>query len=133
MRALRLGAGFPPAYAAAVLALAVTGVYLALIATQGDRPGSRVPFVAASIAAAGMAAGAAGRRMGRAGGLAGGWAAATLWIWAGLGAASIGILVVPAAVLATLALVRLRAPAAPVTAGIALAFGIAVAGLVWTG
>ena len=132
MRALRLGAGFPAAYAAAALAFVVTGVYLAVISTQGTQAGSRVPFVAASLAGAGAAAAATAMGTVRIGGLVGGWAAATLWIWAVLGAASIGILVVPAAVLATVALMRLHAPAPPVAVGIALALGTAAAGLAWT-
>jgi biopolymer transport protein ExbB/TolQ len=49
-----------------------------------------------------------------------------------LGALSIGILVVPAGIFATIALTRRRAHPLVVAAGIALALLIAVAGLAWT-
>jgi uncharacterized membrane protein YhaH (DUF805 family) len=127
MQALRIH----PGYMAAALALAVDGLYLALIAQQGNGGGSRVAFVAASIAAAGVAAAAAEGSAALAGGLAAAWAAATLWIWAVL-ALSIGILVVPAAIFATIALTRRRAHPLVIAAGIALAFLIAVAGLFGT-
>jgi hypothetical protein len=132
MRALRIGIGGHPAYAAAVCAFAVDALYLALIAHQ-ENGGSRVGFVAASLAAAGVAAGAGEIPDLPAGGLVGAWAAATLWIWVLLASLSIGILVVPAAIFATISL-RCR-PAHPfaIGAGIALALLIAVAGLVWTG
>jgi hypothetical protein len=118
--------------AAALCAFVVVGLYLALIAQQGDGGGTRVAFVAASIAAAGVAAAAAESSATLAGGVAAAWAAATLWIWVLLGALSIGILVVPAAIFATLALRCRRPHALVVAAGIALALLIAAAGLAWT-
>jgi hypothetical protein len=121
-----------PGYAAALCAFAVDAVYLALIARQGEGGGSRVAFVAASIATAGVAAAAAESSTALAGGIAAAWAAATLWIWVVLGALSIGILVVPAGIFATIALTRRRAHPLVVAAGIALALLIAVAGLAWT-
>jgi hypothetical protein len=127
MHALRIH----PAYVAAVLALAADGFYLAVIAQQGNG-GSRVAFVAASIAAGGVAAAAAEGVPSAAAGLAAAWAAATLWIWAFLGAASIGILIVPAGIFATIALTRRRASAFVIAPGIAIAFLTAVAGLAWT-
>jgi len=119
-------------HAAALCAFAVDGLYLALIAQQGDGGGSRVAFVAASIAAAGVAAATAEGSAALAGGLAAAWAAATLWIWVLLGALSIGILVVPAAIFATLALTYRRPHPLVIAAGIALALLVAVAGLAWT-
>jgi len=121
-----------PGYAAALCAFAVDGLYLALIAQQGDGGGSRVAFVAASIATAGVAAAAAEANTRVAGGLAAAWATATLWIWVVLGALSIGILVVPAGIFATIALTRRRVHPLVVAAGIVLALLIAVAGLAWT-
>jgi hypothetical protein len=112
--------------------LAVTGLYLALIAQQGNGGGSRVAFVAASIAAAGVAAAAAEGSAALAGGLAAAWATATLWIWVVLGALSIGILIVPAGIFATIALTRRRAHPLVIAAGIALALLIAAAGLFGT-
>jgi hypothetical protein len=128
MHALRIH----PGYAAAVCAFVVDGVYLALIAQQGDGGGSRVAFVAAAIATAGVAAAAAEGSTAVAGGLAAAWATATLWIWVVLGAFSIGILVVPAGIFATVALTRRRAHPLVIAAGIALALLLAVAGLAWT-
>jgi hypothetical protein len=128
MQALRIH----PGYMAAALALAVTGLYLALIAQQGNGGGSRVAFVAASIAAAGVAAAAAEGSAALAGGLAAAWATATLWIWVVLGALSIGILIVPAGIFATIALTRRRAHPLVIAAGIALALLIAAAGLFGT-
>jgi hypothetical protein len=128
MHALRVH----PAYLAALCAFAVDGLYLALIAQQGNGGGSRVTLVAASIAAAGVAAAAAEGSTAVAAGLAAAWATATLWVWVVLGAASIGILIVPAGIFATIALTRRRAHPLVITAGIALAFLPAVAGLAWT-
>jgi hypothetical protein len=128
MQALRVH----PAYLAALCAFAVDGLYLALIAQQGNGGGSRVAFVAASIAAAGVAAAAAEGSTAIAAGLAAAWAAATFWVWVVLGSASIGILIVPAGIFATIALTRRRAHPLVVAAGIALALLIAVAGLVGT-
>jgi len=116
MRVPRIAVFVHPAYAAAFCAFAVDGLYLAVIAQQGNG-GSRVAFIAASLAAASLAAA---------------WAVTTLWIWVWLGIASIGIVIVPAAVLASVALTRRRAPAAVVAAGMALGFLTAVAGLAWT-
>jgi hypothetical protein len=121
-----------PGYAAAFCAFAVDGVYLALIGQQDGFGESRVVFVAASIATAGVAAAAAEGSPGLAGGLAAAWATATLWIWVVLGALSIGILVVPAGIFATVALTRRHAHPLVVAAGIALALLIATAGLAWT-
>jgi hypothetical protein len=128
MHALRVH----PGYVAALWAFVVVGLYLALISQQGDGGGSRVAFVAASIATAGVAAAAAEGSATLAGGIAAAWATATLWIWAFLGMFSIGILVVPAGIFATIALTRRRAHPLVVAAGIALAFLIAAAGLAWT-
>jgi uncharacterized membrane protein YhaH (DUF805 family) len=127
MHALRIH----PGYMAAALAFAVDGLYLALIAQQGNGGGSRVAFVAASIAAAGVAAAAAEGIEGHGAGLAAAWATATLWIWVVL-ALSIGILIVPAGIFATIALTRRRAHPLVIAAGIALALLIAAAGLVGT-
>jgi hypothetical protein len=128
MHALRVH----PGYVAALWAFVVVGLYLALISQQGDGGGSRVAFVAASIATAGVAAAAAEGSATLAGGIAAAWATATLWIWAFLGMFSIGILVVPAGIFATIALTRRRADPLVIAAGIALAFLIAAAGLAWT-
>ena len=128
MHALRIHPGFMAAFCA----FAVDGVYLALIHQQGNGGGLRVAFVAASIATAGVAAAAAESCTGPAAGLASAWAAATLWIWVLLGAFSIGILVVPAGLFATVALTRRRTHPLVVAAGIALALLIAAAGLAWT-
>jgi hypothetical protein len=128
MHALRVH----PGYVAALWAFVVVGLYLALISQQGDGGGSRVAFVAASIATAGVAAAAAEGTATLAGGIAAAWATATLWIWVFLGMFSIGILVVPAGIFATIALTRRRAHPLVVAAGIALAFLIAAAGLAWT-
>jgi hypothetical protein len=119
-------------HAAALCAFAVDGVYLALIAQQDDGGGGRVAFVAASIAAAGVTAAAAESSTVLAADVAAAWAAATLWIWVLLGALSIGILVVPAAIFATLALRCRRPHPLAVAAGIALTLLIAVSGLAWT-
>src|SRR5690348_15630158 len=127
MHALRIH----PGYAAALCAFAADGLYLALIAQQGNG-GSRVAFIAASIATGGVAAAAAESCAGIAADLAATWATATLWIWVLLGALSIGILVVPAGIFATIALTRRRAHPLAVAAGIGCALLIAVAGLVWT-
>jgi hypothetical protein len=117
---------------AAFCAFAVDGLYLATVSQQGTGITSRVVFVAASIATAGVAAAVAQGNAAPAGGLAAAWAAATLWIWVVLGAFSIGILVVPAGIFATIALTRRKAHPLVIAAGIALAFLIAVAGLFGT-
>jgi hypothetical protein len=67
-----------------------------------------------------------------AGALSAAWAATTLWAWVLLGAFSIGILVVPAAIFATVALTRRQAPTVAISAGMALAVLTAAAGLAWT-
>jgi hypothetical protein len=121
-----------PGYMAALCAFAVDGVYLAVIGQQDNFGEGRVVFVAASIATAGVAAAAAEGSATSAAGLAAAWASATLWIWAALGAASIGILVAPAAVFATVALTRRGAHPLVIAAGIALALLVAAAGLAWT-
>jgi hypothetical protein len=121
-----------PGYAAAICALAVDGVYLAVIHGQGNGGGSRFAFVASSLALAGLAAAAAERGASFAAGLAAAWAAGTLWIWAFLGVFSIGLLVAPAGVFATIALTRRRAHPGVIAAGIALALLLAAAGLAWT-
>jgi hypothetical protein len=128
MHALRIH----PGYVAAACAVAVVGLYLAVIGQQGNVGGSRVAFVAGSLLAAGVAAGAAEGIDSLTAGLTAAWAAGTLWIWAFLGMFSIGILVVPAGIFATVALTRRRAHPLVIAAGIALAFLIAVAGLAWT-
>jgi hypothetical protein len=131
MRLPRIAVLVHPAYAAAFCAFAVGGLYLAVIAQQGNG-GSRVAFVAASLAAAGVAAAASAGSDALPASLAAAWAVTTLWIWVVLGLASIGILIVPAAVPATVALTHRQAPAAAVAAGMALGFLTAVAGLAWT-
>jgi hypothetical protein len=130
MPVLRIG--FNPAYAAAVCAFAVDALYVTLIAQQGNGIDSRVVFVAASIGLAGVAAVAAEGMCAFPGGIAAAWATATLWAWVLLGAVSIGILVVPAGIFATVALTRRRAPALAITPGIALALLTVVAGVTWT-
>jgi hypothetical protein len=132
MRALRIARGIRPGYAVAVLALAVDGLYVAVIAQQGTGVTSRVAFVAASLAGAGMVCASAELVAGPASGVGAAWAAATLWIWTVLGSASIGLLIAPGAVLATLALTRRKGTALEVGAGIAAALLLAVAGLAWT-
>lgn len=122
-----------PGFAAAFCAFAVDAVYLVVIAQQGNGGGSRVAFVAASIATAGVAAAAAETCTGAAAGLSAAWAAATLWIWVLLGVFSIGIVIVPAAMFATVALRRRRAQPLAIAAGIACALLIAAAGVAWTG
>jgi len=119
-------------HASALCAFAVVGIYLVLIAQQGDGGGSRVAFVAASIATAGVAAAAAESSETAAGALAAAWAAATLWVWVLLAAFSIGLLIVPAAIFSTLALRCRRPHPLVVAAGIVLALLIAGAGLAWT-
>jgi hypothetical protein len=121
-----------PGVAAAFCAFAVDALYLALINSQGEGGGSRVAFVAASIATGGVAAAAAEGCSGLAAGVSAAWATATLWIWVVLGAFSIGILVVPAAMFATVALTGRRAHSLAIAAGIAIAVLIAAAGLAWT-
>jgi hypothetical protein len=121
-----------PGYAAAVCAFAVDALYLALIAQQGNG-GSRVGFVSGTLAVAGVVAGTAEGMRRFSGGLAAAWAATTLWVWVLLGSASIGILIVPAAIFATVALTRRQAQTVAITAGMALALLTAVAGLAWTG
>jgi hypothetical protein len=129
MHALRVH----PGYAAAFCAFAVVGVYLAVIHRQGNGAGgSRVALVAGSLAAAGVAAAAAEGIATTAAGLAAAWAVATLWIWTILGSFSIGILVAPAGIFATIALTRRQTHHLVIAAGIALALLIAVAGLAWT-
>jgi hypothetical protein len=132
MRALRIAHGLRPGDAAAVLAFAVDGLYLAVIAQQDTGVTGRVAFVAASIAAAGLACAAAESVVGLAGGVAAAWGASTLWIWTLLGALSIGLLGAPAGVLAVLARTRRRDTALAIALGIAAALLIAAAGLVWT-
>lgn len=127
MHALRI----QPGHAAAFCAFAVDALYLALIAQQGNG-GTRAAFVAGSIAAAGVAAAAAEGCASFAAGISAAWAAATLWTWVVLGAFSIGILVAPAGVFATVALTHRRAHPPAIAAGIASALLIAAAGLVWT-
>jgi len=127
VRALRVH----PGYIAAVCALAVDGLYLAVIAQQGNG-GSRAAFVAGSIVMAGVAAAAAEGSAALAAGLVAAWAVGTFWIWAFLGVFSIGILIIPAGIFATIALTRRPANALVIAPGIALAFLTAVAGLAWT-
>jgi len=131
MRALRIARGIRPGHAAAVLAFAVDGLYLVVIAQQGTGVTGRVAFVAASIAGAGAVSAAAELVAGLGGELAAAGAAATLWIWTVLAAFSIGLLVAPAAVLATVALMRRQRTQLAVVLGIAAALLIAAAGLVW--
>jgi hypothetical protein len=132
MRALRLAGGIRPGYAAAVLAFAADGLYLAVIAHQDTGITGRVVFVAASLAGAGAVAATAELLAGRAAGVAAAWAAATLCIWTLLGVFSIGLAVAPAGAFAVVALNRRRDPAFVVAAGIVAAALTAVAGLAWT-
>ena len=132
MRALRIARGIRPGYAAAVLAFAVDGLYLAVISHQGTGLTSRVAFVSGSIAGAGAVCATAELVVGVWGDVAATAAATTLWIWMMLGLLSIGVAVAPSAVLATIALTR-RPHATPgVALGIVAALLIAVAGLAWT-
>jgi hypothetical protein len=125
------------AIVAAALALAVDAVYLVVLASQGNSTGSREALVACSLA------GAAGALLaspvlapqGRAGLLA--WSAATLAAWALLGIASIGLLLVPSAVLAVVALGHAldtppRGARSAALAGTCGALAIVVAGLALT-
>ncbi len=106
MRVLQSAPGLRAAAAAAVLGLAVDVVYLGALSTQGDPSGSREGLVVASLAVA------AGASLGasliaaplRACLLA--WSAATFASWAFLGAASIGLLLVPSSALTLVALRR---------------------------
>ncbi len=132
LRTARIARSIPPALAAAVLAFAADGLYLALIEQQGNGVGSRVVFVAASLAGAGAACATADLAATAVGGAVAAWAVATLWAWVVLGVASIGLAFVPAALLATVALTRRRAPDLAVAAGIAAALLLAAAGLAWT-
>ncbi len=132
MRVFRLAGGIRPGHAAAVLALSVDALYLVTIGQQNTGITSRVVFVATSIAAAGTACAATELLAGFAGGVAVAWAAATLWIWTLLGAASIGIAVAPAGIFAVMALTRRREKDLAIAAGIAAAFLTAAAVLVWT-
>jgi hypothetical protein len=130
---MRAVLGVHVAYVAAVCAFPVDALYVVLIAQQGNGMGSRVAFVAGSLAAAGVAIAVAQDTGKLADGLAAGWAVATLFIWMLLGAASIGILVAPAAIFAMIALSRLRATSFAVAGGVALALLTAAAGVAWTG
>ncbi len=132
MAVVRLAAGIRPAWAAAVLAFAAGGLYLGVIAQQGNGIGARVVLVAASLAGAGAACATADLFAGPVAGVVAAWAAATLWIWVVLGSASIGIAIVPAALLATVALTRRRAPDIVVAAGIGAGLLAGAAILVWT-
>jgi hypothetical protein len=130
---MRAVLGVHVAYVAAVCAFAVDALYVVPIAQQGNGMGSRVAFVAGSLAAAGVAIAVAQDSGRLADGMAAGWAVATLFIWMLLGAASIGILVAPAAIFAMIALSRLRATSFAVAGGVALALLTAAAGVAWTG
>jgi hypothetical protein len=130
---MRAVLGVHVAYVAAVCAFPVDALYVVPIAQQGNGMGSRVAFVAGSLAAAGVAIAVAQDTGKLADGLAAGWAVATLFIWMLLGAASIGILVAPAAIFAMIALSRLRATSFAVAGGVALALLTAAAGVAWTG
>jgi hypothetical protein len=132
MRALRIARGIRPGYAAAVLALAVDGLYVAVIAQQDTGITSRVAFVAASVAGAGVVSATAELVAGLGGEVAAAGAAATLWVWTVLGILSIGLAVAPAAVFATGALMRRQQAAFGIALGIAAALLIATAGLAWT-
>ena len=132
MRVLRIPRGVPLGYAAALLAFAVDGLYLALIARQDTGWTSRIAFVAGSLAAAGTVCATAELCAGFAAGVGAAWAAATLWIWAVLAGASIGLLLAPAGVLATVALTRRAHGALAVAVGIAAALLVGAAGLAWT-
>ena len=136
MRVLRLARIAGPAPAAGAIALAVDVLYLALLAGQGDPAGSREAFVSATLAA--CAALAFSARLltpaAKAGALS--LAGVTLAVWAFLAIFSIGLLLVPAAVLALVALAdslrsgRLAASAA--AAGAVVALLVVVAGIAWT-
>ncbi len=133
MRTLPIAPGSLPATGAAVLALAVDVLYLAVIRGEGEPVGSRVGFVAASLAAAAVAVLGAALlpptvRLGFLG-----WAAATLGAWAFLGGFSIGLLLVPSLVLTVVAADRAaagapRAGRAALT-GVAAAVAVVVLGL----
>jgi hypothetical protein len=103
------------AFGTAALALAVDVTYVVLIRNQDTPATSRVPFVAASLAAAAVAALVPAPPRVRGGLLA--WAATTLLAWALLGAASIGLLLLPAALLALIAQTRVQQPGVAAVAG----------------
>jgi hypothetical protein len=136
VRALPIAPGFRPAAAAAVLALGVDVLYLVVLAAQNDQTGSREVFVSGSLAAsAALALGSALLPPAyRAGALA--WSAATLAGWGVLGLLSIGLLLLPAAALAIVALgsglESGRAAGLAAAAGTAAALLTVVAGLAWT-
>ncbi|HET7567662.1 MAG TPA: hypothetical protein VFJ91_06700 [Gaiellaceae bacterium] len=132
MSALPLAPGFRPAVAAALLALAVDLVYLVVIASQGDGAGSRVGFVAASLACAALAVLGSQALTPRPRAALLGWAAATLWIWTALAIASIGLLVAPAAALSLHTLLRQPGGRVAPLAGAALAVLVVAVGLAGT-
>jgi hypothetical protein len=97
---------------AAVLAAAVDGIYLAIIASEGEGQltSLAVLVIAAALGAAALALGVAARPAPFRFPLLVG-SAAVLAVLTVLGAASIGVLLLPAAVLAWIAVVRARSPA----------------------
>ncbi|MEO8289386.1 MAG: hypothetical protein ABI649_00125 [Gaiellaceae bacterium] len=123
------------ATAAAAAALAVTGVYLLIIwrEGEGELASARVVFVAGCLAAAAVALVLGSRLSPRA--QAGLFAAATalLGAWALLGAFSIGLLLVPAAVLAGLAVKDVAgAGRSEAAAGALAAIALVIVGLALT-
>lgn len=123
-----------PAPAAAVAAALVDGLYLWLIAAEGEGQltSGRVLFVATSLGAAALALAAGVRaRRPRSRAVAFGAAGATLAVWTVLGAFSIGILLLPAAILAILAADRAGASDWAFAAGGA-ALAVAALGLFLT-
>lgn len=97
------------AVAAAVLAVAVDALYLSLLAAEGDLGNAVAVGFAAALAAAAAVLGYAARPVPYRGALLAG-AAVVLGAWTILGAASIGLFLLPAAVLASFAAVRAPRP-----------------------
>ncbi len=131
-----------PALAPAALALGAAAVYIAVISSQDDRGvgDGRVLLVALSLCAAAVAEVlAAVVRSGPARTALASAGAFTLLVWTILGAASIGILVLPSAVLALVVTGRAteklhrRTAVVAVGGGAALAVAVAAAGLAFTG
>jgi hypothetical protein len=117
----------PSAAVAALGALLADGAYLLLIASeeQGQLGSARVLFVAGSIGGAALVlAWAAWARPSLLGAGLLGAAAGTLFVWMMLGAMSIGILLVPATVLAVVAASRSPLTLAWVGAGGAVVLAV---------
>lgn len=136
MRASRIVRVLRPAPAAGAIALAVDVLYLALLAAQGDPTGSREAFVSATLAGCAALAFSALLLPPALGAGALALAGVTLAAWGFLAIFSIGLLLVPAAALAFVALgdelpaARGAGIAAVAATGVALL--VVVVGLAWT-